>query len=58
LLQEPANHDQQFQFSYRGPVVMKGKAEPMKVYYLNRGIDAGSTSSSFKTAAASTTTLN
>jgi len=36
LLQDDTNYDQQFCFEYRGPVVMKGKAEPMKVYYLNR----------------------
>lgn len=36
LLQEPDNRDSQFCFSYRGPVVMKGKPEPMKVYYLDR----------------------
>ena len=36
LLQDDTNYDQQFGFEYRGPVVMKGKPEPMKVYYLNR----------------------
>ncbi|KAI9557744.1 hypothetical protein GHT06_017573 [Daphnia sinensis] len=36
LLQEPDNRDSQFCFTYRGPVAMKGKPEPMKVYYLDR----------------------
>jgi len=36
LLQDDTNYDRQFHFEYRGPVVMKGKSEPMKVYYLNR----------------------
>ncbi|EFX89313.1 hypothetical protein DAPPUDRAFT_310298 [Daphnia pulex] len=45
LLQEPANRDPQFHFAYRGPVVMKGKAEPMKVYYLNRASDSKAVSS-------------
>ncbi len=46
LLQEPANRDPQFHFAYRGPVVMKGKAEPMKVYYLNRASDSKAASTS------------
>lgn len=30
------NYDSAFEFSYRGPITMKGKAEPMKVWFLNR----------------------
>lgn len=30
------NYDPAFDFEYRGPVTMKGKAEPMKVWFLNR----------------------
>ncbi|XP_065159270.1 guanylate cyclase soluble subunit beta-1 [Atheta coriaria] len=30
------NYDEQFVFTYRGPVTMKGKSEPMDVWYLNR----------------------
>ncbi|XP_054709218.1 guanylate cyclase soluble subunit beta-1-like [Uloborus diversus] len=35
-LQEPQNFDPQFHFEYRGPVQMKGKKEPMKVWFLSR----------------------
>uniref|UniRef100_A0A0A9X0F7 Guanylate cyclase soluble subunit beta-1 n=4 Tax=Lygus hesperus TaxID=30085 RepID=A0A0A9X0F7_LYGHE len=35
-LQNNTNFDPQFKFTYRGPVIMKGKAEPMKVWYLSR----------------------
>ena len=31
--------DASFRFTYRGEVAMKGKAEDMKVYYLNRASD-------------------
>ncbi|KAH0820558.1 hypothetical protein GEV33_002233 [Tenebrio molitor] len=30
------NYDEQFQFEYRGPVTMKGKSEPMNVWFLSR----------------------
>lgn len=30
------NWDEQFQFKYRGPVTMKGKSEPMDVWFLSR----------------------
>ncbi|XP_018330532.1 guanylate cyclase soluble subunit beta-1 [Agrilus planipennis] len=30
------NFDEQFCFEYRGPVIMKGKSEPMKVWFLSR----------------------
>ncbi|KAK5643100.1 hypothetical protein RI129_006945 [Pyrocoelia pectoralis] len=30
------NFDEQFYFEYRGPVSMKGKSEPMNVWYLSR----------------------
>ncbi|GAB6026008.1 Guanylate cyclase soluble subunit beta-1, variant 2 [Chamberlinius hualienensis] len=33
-LQEPENYDPKFHFEYRGPVTMKGKSEPMKVWFL------------------------
>ncbi|XP_059146235.1 LOW QUALITY PROTEIN: guanylate cyclase soluble subunit beta-1-like [Physella acuta] len=36
FLQEPMNFDPGFQFDYRGEVVMKGKATPMKCYFLSR----------------------
>lgn len=32
----PENLDPQFHFEYRGPVAMKGKSEPMKVWFLQR----------------------
>ncbi|KAK3862993.1 hypothetical protein Pcinc_031197 [Petrolisthes cinctipes] len=35
-LQEPVNHDPGFLFTYRGPVPMKGRKEPMQVWFLNR----------------------
>lgn len=35
-LMEPQNHDPQFHFEYRGPVQMKGRSEPMKVWFLSR----------------------
>ncbi|KAI5702755.1 hypothetical protein M8J76_012267 [Diaphorina citri] len=37
LLCSPDNEDPQFQFEYRGPVTMKGKSEPMEVWFLSRG---------------------
>lgn len=43
-LQEPQNYDAKFVFTYRGPVPMKGRKEPMQVWFLNRrrpGADAG-----------------
>ncbi|XP_058821887.1 guanylate cyclase soluble subunit beta-1 isoform X2 [Topomyia yanbarensis] len=36
LLCEPVNQDPSFQLEYRGPVVMKGKPEPMDCWFLNR----------------------
>lgn len=39
-LQNNTNADSQFKFTYRGPVIMKGKAEPMKVWYLSRRHEA------------------
>ncbi|XP_055535984.1 guanylate cyclase soluble subunit beta-1 isoform X2 [Wyeomyia smithii] len=36
LLCEPVNHDPSFHLEYRGPVVMKGKPEPMKCWFLTR----------------------
>lgn len=30
------NQDDQFNLQYRGPVIMKGKSEPMKVWFLTR----------------------
>nr|CAH7729711.1 unnamed protein product [Callosobruchus chinensis] len=36
LLCDGENFDEQFHFDYRGPVVMKGKSEPMEVYVLSR----------------------
>lgn len=36
ILCEGENFDDQFHFEYRGPVVMKGKSEPMDVYILSR----------------------
>jgi hypothetical protein len=35
-LQTEANFDPSFVFEHRGPIQMKGKAEPMNVYYLTR----------------------
>lgn len=32
----PSNADPQFHFEYRGPVTMKGKSEPMNVWFLTR----------------------
>jgi hypothetical protein len=32
----PTNADPQFHFEYRGPVNMKGKSEPMNVWFLSR----------------------
>lgn len=36
LLCNEVNVDDAFDFEYRGPVMMKGKAEPMKCWFLNR----------------------
>ncbi|ODN06498.1 Guanylate cyclase soluble subunit beta-1 [Orchesella cincta] len=35
-LQNEENFDPSFEFEYRGPITMKGKAEPMNVYFLTR----------------------
>lgn len=35
-LQSSENADPQFHLEYRGPVTMKGKKEPMKVWFLSR----------------------
>lgn len=35
-LQSAENADPQFHLEYRGPVTMKGKKEPMKVWFLSR----------------------
>ncbi|KAH9421795.1 Guanylate cyclase soluble subunit beta-1 [Dermatophagoides pteronyssinus] len=35
-LMENKNHDSDFKFTYRGPVLMKGRAEPMKTWFLTR----------------------
>lgn len=35
-LMTPENSDPQFQLEYRGPVSMKGKKEPMQVWFLSR----------------------
>lgn len=32
----PENQDPQFLLEYRGPVTMKGKSEPMNVWFLSR----------------------
>ena len=32
----PENQDPQFLLEYRGPVSMKGKSEPMNVWFLSR----------------------
>lgn len=36
LLQLPENYDRSFNFRYRGPVQMKGRSAPMKVWFLSR----------------------
>lgn len=33
---EKQNYDPSFQFEYKGPVQMKGRQEPMKVWFLSR----------------------
>ncbi|CAL8081694.1 unnamed protein product [Orchesella dallaii] len=35
-LQNEENFDPSFEFEHRGPITMKGKAEPMNVYFLSR----------------------
>ena len=35
-LQQPENQDPGFAFTYRGPVPMKGRKEPMQVWFLSR----------------------
>ncbi|XP_054168023.1 guanylate cyclase soluble subunit beta-1-like [Oppia nitens] len=35
-LMEKQNYDPEFHFDYRGPVQMKGRPEPMKVFFLSR----------------------
>ncbi|XP_063866036.1 guanylate cyclase soluble subunit beta-1-like isoform X1 [Scylla paramamosain] len=35
-LQQPENQDDGFTFTYRGPVPMKGRKEPMQVWFLSR----------------------
>ncbi|KAK9497202.1 hypothetical protein O3M35_004565 [Rhynocoris fuscipes] len=35
-LRQESNSDPQFRFIYRGPVMMKGRKEPMKVWFLSR----------------------
>lgn len=35
-LQSAENADPQFHLDYRGPITMKGKKEPMKVWFLSR----------------------
>lgn len=35
-LMAPENSDPQFHLEYRGPVSMKGKKEPMQVWFLSR----------------------
>ncbi|XP_038056195.1 guanylate cyclase soluble subunit beta-1-like [Patiria miniata] len=37
-LMEPQNHDPTFHFEFRGPVVMKGKKEPMQCWFLTRKV--------------------
>ncbi len=39
-LQTEENFDPSFIFDYRGPIQMKGKAEPMSVYFLRRNADS------------------
>ncbi|XP_014277846.1 guanylate cyclase soluble subunit beta-1 isoform X2 [Halyomorpha halys] len=36
VLRNSDNKSDEFQFTYRGPVMMKGKSEPMKVWFLSR----------------------
>uniref|UniRef100_A0A0B6ZPJ3 Guanylate cyclase soluble subunit beta-1 n=1 Tax=Arion vulgaris TaxID=1028688 RepID=A0A0B6ZPJ3_9EUPU len=36
FLQQPLNSDKSFRFEYRGQVTMKGKATPMRCYFLSR----------------------
>uniref|UniRef100_A0A672G5Q6 Guanylate cyclase soluble subunit beta-1 n=1 Tax=Salarias fasciatus TaxID=181472 RepID=A0A672G5Q6_SALFA len=36
VLQSAENADPQFQLEYRGPITMKGKKDPMKVWFLSR----------------------
>ncbi|XP_076447120.1 guanylate cyclase soluble subunit beta-1-like [Babylonia areolata] len=43
-LQEKVNHDSRFHFQYRGQVVMKGKKEPMKCWFLSATPPGGSSS--------------
>ncbi|RWS31955.1 soluble guanylyl cyclase beta subunit-like protein [Leptotrombidium deliense] len=38
LLQEKENYDPLFKFEYRGPVAMKGRTEPMNVWFLSRNL--------------------
>ncbi|XP_053678907.1 guanylate cyclase soluble subunit beta-1 [Anopheles nili] len=38
LLCDPVNHDPSFNLEYRGPVVMKGKPEPMDCWFLTRKV--------------------
>ncbi|XP_066954656.1 guanylate cyclase soluble subunit beta-1 isoform X1 [Macrobrachium rosenbergii] len=40
FLQLPVNYDPKFFFTFRGPVAMKGRKEPMKVWFLNRNMEA------------------
>lgn len=35
-LMENKNHDSDFKLTFRGPVLMKGRTEPMKVWFLTR----------------------
>ncbi|KAJ3614075.1 hypothetical protein NHX12_017652 [Muraenolepis orangiensis] len=44
-INSPENSDPQFQMEYRGPVTMKGKKEPMKVWFLSRRTPGPSSSS-------------
>ena len=39
-LMESKNHDSDFKFTFRGPVIMKGRMEPMKVWFLSRHSDS------------------
>ncbi|XP_018578241.1 guanylate cyclase soluble subunit beta-1-like [Anoplophora glabripennis] len=36
ILCDRYNYDEQFYFEYRGPIIMKGKSEPMDIYILSR----------------------
>ncbi|KAL2725381.1 guanylate cyclase soluble subunit beta-1 isoform X5 [Vespula squamosa] len=38
----PENQDPQFLLEYRGPVTMKGKSEPMNVWFLSREVELNS----------------